>query len=81
MSNQLRSTCNANSNFDSLSTLLFVRNGKVEAYTEIENWIEADFSTSDFEKHYIFPFKQKFIIDKERDVRIYMPLDTSFVSG
>ena len=71
MSDQLRRICNSNSNFDSLSTLLFIRNGEVEAYTEIENWTEADFSTRDFEKHYIFPFGQEFIMDKERDIHIY----------
>ena len=71
MSDQLRRICNSNSDFDSLSTLLFIRNGEVEAYTEIENWTEADFSTRDFEKHYIFPFGQEFIMDKERDIHIY----------
>jgi hypothetical protein len=70
MSNSLRGICNSNINFDTLSTLLFIKNGKVEAYSEIKR-IDADFASREVEKHYIFPFQQKFIMDKERNIHVY----------
>ena len=70
MSNSLRGVCNANVNFDHFSTLLFIKNGEVEAYSKIES-IDADFNSSEIEKHYIFPISQKFIMDKERKIHIY----------
>ena len=70
MSNSLRGICNSNINFDTLSTLLFIKNGKVEAYSEIKR-IDADFASREVEKHYIFPFDQKFIMDKERKIHVY----------
>ena len=70
MSKILRRLCNSNINFDTLSTLLFIKNGKVEAYSEIKR-IDADFASREVEKHYIFPFQQKFIMDKERNIHVY----------
>ena len=70
MSKKLRRICNSNINFDTLSTLLFIKNGKVEAYSEIKR-IDADFASREVEKHYIFPFQQKFIMDKERNIHVY----------
>jgi hypothetical protein len=70
MSDKLRRLCNSNINFDTLSTLLFIKNGKVEAYSEIK-CIDADFASREVEKHYIFPFDQKFIMDKERNIHVY----------
>ena len=70
MSKKLRRICNSNINFDTLSTLLFIKNGKVEAYSEIK-CIDADFASREVEKHYIFPFDQKFMMDKERNIHVY----------
>ena len=70
MSKKLRRIRNSNINFDTLSTLLFIKNGKVEAYSEIKR-IDADFASREVEKHYIFPFQQKFIMDKERNIHVY----------
>ena len=70
MSKKLRRICNSNINFDTLSTLLFIKDGKVEAYSEIK-CIDADFNSSEVEKHYIFPFDQKFIMDKDRNIHVY----------
>lgn len=70
MSDRLRGICNANINFDHFSTILFIKNGKVEAYSEIK-CIDADFNSSEVEKHYIFPIDQKFIMDNERKIHIY----------
>ena len=70
MSKNLRRLCNGNTNFETLSTLLFIKDSKVEAYSEIER-IDADFYSSEVEKHYIFPFDQKFIMDKERNIHVY----------
>ena len=70
MSDKLRRLCNSNINFDTLSTLLFIKNGKFEAYSEIK-CIDADFDSREIEKHYIFPFQQKFIMDKKRKIHIY----------
>ena len=70
MSNILRRKCDNNTMFDSFSTLLFIKNGKVEAYSEIK-CVDADFDSREVEKHYIFPIDQKFIMDKERKIHIY----------
>ena len=70
MSNSLRGICNANINFDHFSTLLFIKSGKVEAYSEIQ-CVDADFDSREVEKHYIFPIDQKFIMDKGRKIHIY----------
>ena len=70
MSNILRRKCDNNTMFDSFFTILFIKNGKVEAYSEI-NCVDADFASTELEKHYIFPINQKFIMDKERKIHIY----------
>ena len=70
MSDRLRGICNANINFDHFSTILFIKNGKVEAYSEIQ-CVDADFDSREVEKHYIFPIDQKFIMDKGRKIHIY----------
>ena len=70
MSNILRRKCDNNTMFDSFSTLLFIKNGKVEAYSEIK-CVDADFDSREVEKHYTFPIDQKFIMDKERIIHIY----------
>ena len=70
MSDRLRGICNANINFDHFSTILFIKNGKVEAYSEIQ-CVYADFYSREVEKHYIFPIDQKFIMDKGRNIHVY----------
>ena len=70
MSNSLTNTCYANSSFDSLSTLLFINDGVVKAYSVIKT-VDADFEPSEVEEHYIFPISQRFIMDKGRTVHIY----------
>ena len=70
MSNSLTNTCYANSSFDSLSTLLFINDGVVKAYSVIKT-IDANFEPSEVEEHYIFPISQRFIMDKGRTVHIY----------
>ena len=70
MSNSLTNTCYANSSFDSLSTLLFINDGVVKAYSVIKT-VDANFEPSEVEEHYIFPISQRFIMDKGRTVHIY----------
>ena len=71
MSDKLRRVCNSNSNFDSFSTLLFINDGEVNAFSEI-SFGEIRLSTREIpENKYIFPFKQKFILDENRYVHIY----------
>lgn len=70
MSNILRRKCDNNTMFDSFFTILFIKNGKAEAYSEIK-CVDADFASREVEKHYIFPINQKFIMDKERKIHIY----------
>ena len=41
MSNSLRGICNANINFDHFSTILFIKNGKVEAYSDLPICFES----------------------------------------
>ena len=71
MSDKLRRVCNSNSNFDSFSTLLFINDGEVNAFSEII-FGEILFTPPEIpENKYIFPFKQKFILDENRYVHIY----------
>ena len=70
MSNGLKSLCNINTVSETISTILFIKDNKVQAYTIAEREI-ADFVTTDFEKHYTFPIDQKFIMDKDRNVHLY----------
>lgn len=71
MSDKLRKVCNSNSNFDSFSTLLFINDGEVKAFSEIG--VEQIRLTPPEipENKYIFTFKQKFILDGNRYVHIY----------
>ena len=70
MSNILRRKCDNNTNFDSFSTLLFIKGNTVKAYSIIES-VDADFDSKEVEKHYIFPIDQKFIMDKEKNIHLY----------
>lgn len=70
MSNGLRSLCCINTNSETISTILFIKDNKVKAYTVVERE-KADFVSKDLEKHYIFPINQKFLMNKERIIRIY----------
>ena len=71
MSDKLRRVCNSNSNFDSFSTLLFINDGEVNAFSEV-SFGEIRLTQPEIpENRYIFPFKQKFILDKDRYVHIY----------
>ena len=71
MSDKLRRVCNGNSNFDSYSTLLFINDGEVNAFSEI-SFGEIRLTPPEIpENRYIFPFKQKFILDNDRYVHIY----------
>ena len=70
MSDCLKSLCNRNSISETILTILFVKNNKVRAYAIAERE-KIDFVTIEFEKHYIFPIGQKFIMDKKRKLYIY----------
>jgi hypothetical protein len=71
MSNNLRNICLANISFDSFSTLLFINNGYVKAYSEIKNG-SARFTTLYMPNDInLFPIEQHFILDKKRNVHIY----------
>ena len=71
MSDKLRRVCNSNSNFDSFSTLLFINDGEVNAFSEI-NFGKIRLTAPEIpENKYIFPFKQKFILDENRYVHLY----------
>ena len=70
MSNNLRYLCNINTGNETISTILFICNGKVESFSVIKR-AEADFATHETEKQHFFPFEQKFILDKDRYVHIY----------
>lgn len=70
MSKKLKSLCNVNTYSELISTILFIKNSKIETYTIIER-NNADFASVDFETQHLFPFDQKFIMNKERDVHIY----------
>ncbi len=71
MSDKLRRVCNSNSNFDSFSTLLFINDGEVNAFSEISFGKIRLTAPEIPENKYIFPFKQKFILDENRYVHIY----------
>ena len=71
MSDRLRRICNSNTNFDSFSTLLFINKGEVTAFSEI-GCKKIRLTPPEIpENKYIFPFEQKFILDKDRYVHIY----------
>lgn len=71
MSDKLRRVCNSNSNFDSFSTLLFINDGEVNAFSEISFGKIRLTAPEIPENKYIFPFKQKFILDENRYTHIY----------
>ena len=71
MSGKLRKVCNSNSNFDSFSTLLFINDGEVNAFSEISFGKIRLTAPEIPENKYIFPFKQKFILDENRYVHIF----------
>lgn len=71
MSDKLRRVCNSNSNFDSFSTLLFINDGEVNAFSEISSGKIRLTAPEIPENKYTFPFKQKFILDENRYVHIY----------
>ena len=70
MSNTLREKCDANTMFDTFSTILFVSNGRVEAYSEVVR-IDADFVKTANDYPQFFSFGQRFIMDKDRNVHLY----------
>ena len=70
MSNRLREKCDGNTMFDSFFTILFVSNGKVEAFSEVMR-IDADFVKIANDCPQFFSFGQKFILDKDRNVHLY----------
>lgn len=71
MSDVLRRKCDNSTMFDSFSTLLFINDVEVNAYSEI-SFGEIRLTPPEIpENRYIFPFKQKFILDKDRYVHIY----------
>ena len=71
MSDKLRRVCNSNSNFDSFSTLLFINDGEVNTFSEV-SFGEIRLTPPEIpENKCIYPFEQKFILDKDRYVHIY----------
>lgn len=70
MSDKLRGMCESNACSDSFSTLLFINDGIVKVYSIIAT-SDAHFAAREIEKHYIFPFQQKFIMDKGRSIHLY----------
>ena len=70
MSDNLRITCENNTMFDTFSTLLFISNGKVEAFSEVIR-IDADFVKIANDYPQFFSFEQKLIMDKDRKVHLY----------
>ena len=70
MSTALRKKCDGNTMFDSFSTILFINDGRVEAYSEIVR-IDADFVKIANDYPQFFSFGQRFILDKDRNVHLY----------
>ena len=68
MSRSLRTVCDINTGNETISTLLFIKDGIVVAYAEVER-DDADFATEQIERTYIFPFCQDFIMDENRCMR------------
>ncbi len=71
MSNILRIKCDNNTSFDSFSTLLFISNDTVRAYSivEVKNAIISPPQIP--EKECLFPIEQKFILDENRYVHLF----------
>ena len=70
MSDKLRDVCESNACSDSFSTLFFINDGIVKVYSIIAT-ADANFTAREIEKHYTFPFDQKFIMDKGRNIHVY----------
>ena len=68
MSSSLRTVCDINTGNEAISTVLFIKDGIVVAYAEVER-NDADFATEQIERTYIFPFRQYFIMDENRRIR------------
>lgn len=71
MSKILRRVCDKKTMFDSLSTILFISNNTVKAYSIVEVSKVRITPPGIPENKYIFPFEQKFILDEKRYVHIY----------
>lgn len=70
MSDGLRGRCRANTNFDYFSTLLFVSDGVVEAYSE-PGFGDACFSSTFIPEDFVaFPFEQCFVLNENRYVSL-----------
>lgn len=70
MSQKLREEISYTLN-DTFVRIIFIDNDTVKAYTEIGNW-SAYFSAPEIVDYGpLFPFEQKFILDKDRYVHIY----------
>ena len=69
MSKRLRGYCSYTLD-DTRVTTLLISKGEVKAYTDIPA-IDAYFTNLVHLKQHLFPFDQKFIMDKERDVHLY----------
>ena len=68
MSSSLRTVCDINTGNEAILTVLFVKDGIVVAYAEVER-NDADFATEQIERTYIFPFHQDFMMDEDRRCR------------
>ena len=71
MSDRLRRKCDKKTMFDSLSTILFISNNRVKAYSIVEVDKIRITPPEIPENKCIYPFEQKFILDKDRYVHIY----------
>jgi hypothetical protein len=71
MSDVLRRKCDNNTMFDSFSTLLFINNGTVKAYSVVEVDKARITPLKISEETFIFSFKQKFTLDKNRYIQLY----------
>ena len=71
MSNSLRLLCDKMTMFDSLSTILFISNNTVKAYSIVEVTKVRITPPGIPEDRYIFPFHQNFILDENRYIHIY----------
>ena len=71
MSDRLRNKCDNNTLFDSFSTILFIKDGEVKAYSVVDrNYV--DFATNDnTDNPRSYSFEQQFIIDKNKCAHLY----------
>ena len=71
MSKALRKKCDKRTMFDSLSTILFISNNTVKAYSVIEVDKARITPLKISEETFIFHFKQKFTLDEKRYIQLY----------